>query len=363
MPQPYAVHRPVAPGRARRLRWVSACVTLLAVAACSSTPSGSEPSGGGPSATGGGATSAAAATSLAKPAATGPIGSPADLAVLDTISVGTATSGTAPSLTLASKPISVSTTSRKVLIPGSGEPSTLRGLVRAEILFVKGSDGTVLDSTYGRAPQSLELNPDRPTLSGLAIGLAGLPVGARALVAIPPAQGFGASGRPDLGISATENLVMVADILAVSTAIPMATGTTVAPLAGAPTVAFDPAKGPTITIPAGVAAPTTLVNQTLIEGSGPKIVEGMAVQVHYTGVLWKDGSVFDSSWTRGTFFGFPTGAGAVIPAWDTGLLGHTVGSRIMLIVPPADGYGPSGSPPKISGTDTLVFVIDILASA
>ncbi len=354
----YAVNRPVAPlRRPGRLSWATVGMTLLALAACSSTSSGS---GGSTTA---GAMATAAAPSTTKAAATGPIGSPADLAVLDTISVGTAPSGTAPTLTLGTKPISVSTTSRKVLIPGSGEPSTLRGLVRAEILFVKGSDGTVLDSTYGRAPQSLELIPDRPTLSGLAIGLAGLPVGARALVAIPPAQGFGTSGQPDLGISATENLVMVADIVAVSTAIPMATGTAVAPVAGAPTVSFDPAKGPTITIPAGAPAPTTLVNQTLIKGDGPKIVEGMAVQVHYTGVLWKDGSVFDSSWTRGAFFGFPTGAGAVIPAWDTGVLGHTVGSRIMLIVPPADGYGPSGSPPKISGTDTLVFVVDILASA
>jgi peptidylprolyl isomerase len=34
----------------------------------------------------------------------------------------------------------------------------------------------------------------------------------------------------------------------------------------------------------------------------------------------------------------------------------------MLIVPPADGYGATGSPPKIAGDDTLVFVVDILAA-
>jgi peptidylprolyl isomerase len=33
-----------------------------------------------------------------------------------------------------------------------------------------------------------------------------------------------------------------------------------------------------------------------------------------------------------------------------------------MVVPPADGYGAAGSPPKISGTDTLVFVVDILAA-
>ena len=35
---------------------------------------------------------------------------------------------------------------------------------------------------------------------------------------------------------------------------------------------------------------------------------------------------------------------------------------MLLIVPPVDGYGAAGSPPKISGTDTLVFVVDILAA-
>jgi len=52
----------------------------------------------------------------------------------------------------------------------------------------------------------------------------------------------------------------------------------------------------------------------------------------------------------------------VIKAWDSQLVGQPVGSRVLLVVPPADGYGAAGSPPKISGTDTLVFVVDILAA-
>ena len=40
-----------------------------------------------------------------------------------------------------------------------------------------------------------------------------------------------------------------------------------------------------------------------------------------------------------------------------------VGSRVLMVVPPrAGGYGAAGSPPKIKGTDTLVFVVDILAA-
>jgi peptidylprolyl isomerase len=56
--------------------------------------------------------------------------------------------------------------------------------------------------------------------------------------------------------------------------------------------------------------------------------------------------------------------GQVIPGWDKGLVGQTVGSRVLLVIPPADGYGSAGSPQaNIKGTDTLVFVVDILAAS
>jgi peptidylprolyl isomerase len=55
------------------------------------------------------------------------------------------------------------------------------------------------------------------------------------------------------------------------------------------------------------------------------------------------------------------GAGRVIPAWDKGLVGKKIGSQVLLIVPPGEGYGAEGAPSVgISGTDTLVFVVDIL---
>jgi len=49
-----------------------------------------------------------------------------------------------------------------------------------------------------------------------------------------------------------------------------------------------------------------------------------------------------------------------MPGWEKGLLGQTVGSRILLVVPPDDGYGRAGKPPTIGATDTMVFVVDIL---
>ena len=120
----------------------------------------------------------------------------------------------------------------------------------------------------------------------------------------------------------------------------------------------------TITVPKGAKAPAKTVVQPLIPGEGAAVKAGQTVRVAYTGALYKDGSVFDSSANRPEepYFEFPLGQGGVIKGWDAGLAGQPVGSRVLLVIPPADGYGEAGSPPKISGTDTLVFVVDILAA-
>ena len=52
----------------------------------------------------------------------------------------------------------------------------------------------------------------------------------------------------------------------------------------------------------------------------------------------------------------------MVPGWDVALVGVKVGSRVLLSLPPADGYGSAGSSGAgIKGTDTIVFVVDIVA--
>lgn len=91
----------------------------------------------------------------------------------------------------------------------------------------------------------------------------------------------------------------------------------------------------------------------------------------YTGVRWRDGNEFDSSWkagrgpfaTRLAVSDPKTGEPGVIKGWVDGLIGRRVGSRILLIVPPNLGYGAAGyEAGGITGTDTVVFVIDILGA-
>ena len=73
-------------------------------------------------------------------------------------------------------------------------------------------------------------------------------------------------------------------------------------------------------------------------------------------------TTFNGSEALSQPFSFQLG-GHVIPGWNKGLVGVPVGSRVMLVIPPADGYGKTGSPQAhIKGTDTLVFVVDILGA-
>jgi len=116
----------------------------------------------------------------------------------------------------------------------------------------------------------------------------------------------------------------------------------------------------TISMPKG-AAPTDLQVKVLKEGDGATLEKGQLAVVKYVGAIWNTGKVFDSSFAHGGVVGFPIGVGQVIAGWDEGLVGQKVGSRVLLVIPPDKGYGAAGRPASgINGTDTLVFVVDIL---
>jgi FKBP-type peptidyl-prolyl cis-trans isomerase len=202
-------------------------------------------------------------------------------------------------------------------------------------------------------------------LPGLEKALVGQKMGSRVLAVIPPKDAFGKSGNPQAGIKGTDTLVFVVDLIKDFAGNASATGQQVSNGGGSlPTVTATTGSAPTIKMPSS-KPPTKLVTKTLVKGSGPAITAKQYVVVQYVGAIWKGGKVFDASWKRNQPFGFTIGASPsqVIPGWDKGLVGQTVGSRVMLVVPPADGYGKTGnSQAGIKGTDTLVFVVDILGA-
>ncbi|MCL2551184.1 MAG: FKBP-type peptidyl-prolyl cis-trans isomerase [Actinomycetia bacterium] len=115
------------------------------------------------------------------------------------------------------------------------------------------------------------------------------------------------------------------------------------------------------TVAKGTVTPSKdLAVKTVIQGDGPVIAAGDYIEVNYLGQIWDTAKVFDTSWGRGPYTNV-IGQGKVIPGWDQGLVGQKVKSRVELAIPPSLGYGTSGNAQAgIKGTDTLVFVVDVL---
>ena len=249
----------------------------------------------------------------------------------------------------------------RTLIQGTGATYTKSDALAANFVlyFWSGTSSSQKASTFGSSPTLIP----SATLPGLETALVGQKIGSRILAVIPPALGYGTSGNSQLGVPAATTLVFVIDLLKAYSNTAGVTGKQVSDGGGTlPTVSAKAGSAPTLTFPSS-SPPSGLVTTTLIKGSGPKIVKGDYVIAQYVGYIWRTKKVFGSSWASGSPFGFVIGASPeqVIPGWDKGLIGQTVGSRVMLSIPPADGYGSAGqSSAGIKGTDTLVFVVDLI---
>ena len=270
--------------------------------------------------------------------------------------------GAAPTATF-TPPFTVTKTTSEVLAQGKGKVTKKGQTVSLDYVLYDGRTGALVESTYASG-QAVALPLDsKQALPSLVAALTGRKVGDRVAVAFPPSEGLTANAPAGSGVEAGDTLLFVIDVAGTPTALKRATGTKVAPVAGLPTVKLAANGAPTITIPKG-DPPTSLVVQPLIEGTGPVVRAGQTVTVHYTGVNWRDGSVFDSSWKRKQPAQFGIGTGQVIAGWDSGIVGQHVGSQVLLVIPPDQGYGSAGQPSAgIKGTDTLVFVVDILGAA
>jgi len=123
------------------------------------------------------------------------------------------------------------------------------------------------------------------------------------------------------------------------------------------------ATEPKITVPS-TPAPKHLVTTDIIKGTGAVAKDGDELTVDYVGALYKNGSIFDASWShggpKGVPFQFKLGVGGVIAGWDKGLLGMRVGGRRELIIPPSLGYK-NVAQAKIPANSTLIFIVDLLA--
>ncbi|MFF3064026.1 FKBP-type peptidyl-prolyl cis-trans isomerase [Oerskovia sp. NPDC057915] len=235
------------------------------------------------------------------------------------------------------QPLSVPDERSEVLVPGTGAELVEGQDVLVNMYALDGRDGTVLQNTYTDAPTSLALTDDAAG-SEIVDLLSGQRVGARVM---------------HLEEANDVPLVLIIDVLPTR-----ATGDEIPPVEGLPTVALADDGAPTVTIPADAAPPGDLVVQPLVRGGGVQVEAGQVITVRFTGVAWSSGEVVDSNWPEG---GKPAstmiGIGQIIEGWERGLLEQSVGSQVLLVVPPALAYAGTGRP---YADETLVYVVDIL---
>ncbi len=278
----------------------------------------------------------------------------------NTAVTATGTFGKTPTVTIPKAQPGTSLTV-KTLIQGTGTTLTKSDAMAANFVlyFWSGTSSSLKADTFTSSPTVI----GGTMLPGLESALIGKKVGSRVLAVIPPADGYGTSGNSQLGITGSTTLVFVIDVLKAYSDTAGATGTQVSTGGGnLPTVSAKTGSAPTLAFPSS-SPPSSLVTKTLVNGNGPKVVKGEYVIAQYAGYIWRTKQTFGSSWSSGSPFGFVIGASPeqVIPGWDKGLVGQTVGSRVMLSIPPAEGYGSAGaSQAGIKGTDTLVFVVDVI---
>jgi FKBP-type peptidyl-prolyl cis-trans isomerase len=248
----------------------------------------------------------------------------------------------------------------KVLSDGTG-PEVRKGeFLVADYLGQLWRENKVFDSSYDRGPVGVRIGAGQ-LIPGWDEGLVGKKIGSRVLLVIPPDKGYGSSGQPQADIRGDDTLVFVVDVLGTHDPKATASGASVSSPASLPGVSGTTA--PKIAIPAGKQPPESLVSQLLVRGTGPAVKKGQLLVTQYTGVLWRDGKTFDSSWQRGQPASFGIGIGQVIKGWDEGLVGKPVGSRVLLVIPPDKAYGKNGAPQAgIRADDTLVFAVDIIGA-
>lgn len=230
-----------------------------------------------------------------------------------------------------------------------------------------GTKHTLVDSTYSSGPQII---PAQMGLVGLTDALKGARMGSRIVAVLPPKYGYGSSGQSSLQITGTDTVVWVIDLLQQYTATQSASGTQVSTGGGKlPSVTAKTGEAPVVSVPKNATPPKKLSVTTLIKGSGPTVAKGDTVVTQYVGVNWRTGKVFGASWpssqdAAGQLLSFQVDGTQVLPGLSDALAGIPVGSRVMVVIPPALGYGPEGgqSSAGIKKTDTLVFIVDVLGS-
>lgn len=260
--------------------------------------------------------------------------------------VTTTTKVVAPTTTIVSGPLAgrakpdvhrpvdeaVTTLQIEDMIVGTGPEAVTPSLVEVHYVGVL-VDGTEFDSSWGKATPFNFAVGSGQVIKGWDQGVAGMRVGGRRRLVIPPDLAYGATAKTK--IPANSTLIFVVDLAKVTPE---------------PDAVLDPTPA------AG------LTSQDLDLGSGPAVALGDTVTINFVLVSATTGKKLYSSWRTGRTSSVKMGDDKAIKGWDQGIIGMKVGGRRRLSVPPALAYGEKGNA-DVGPNETLVYIIDVVSRA
>lgn len=317
--------------RGSRVTGICATLISLFLVGCSADGPDAPPDGGQPSIAG-------PSPSTADPQPAPLVDPDADAAALAEVTL-TGNLGTMPFFNVAPQ-LTLTGEVARVADEGSGRAVEAGHAVAVHVASFGVASDAIEASTYEQGPELL-LVDEGSLPSPLFDALVTARVGSRVL--------FGAPIDGDTKIYSFE-------VVGTGPVFDRAEGAAVSPPADMPVITLTDGGEPTMK-PAGGDPPGSLAVQTLIKGDGDQIRADSWLVVHYSTWLW-DGTEVESTWMDDQRMVVRM-ADAII-GWQEGLAGQTIGSQVLLVVPPDKAFGTEATERVPSGS-TVVIVIDILA--
>ncbi len=280
--------------------------------------------------------------------------------------VVTGAAGAEPTVSIPS-PLDTKVTERSVVTEGTGEVVEPGMLASTNFVLYNAATGERLDGStdFGSEGALSFVVDESQVLGGIAKIVRCSTVGSRVVGIVPPADAFGDDG-PNFGIGATDSLVFVFDITKVEpapsgspSAAPIDLPTPVEWTENLPAVDLS-GDVPVVTLP-DVEIPTELELAVLEEGDGDLVTEASTVTFDYLGTSWDTGEIFDQSYTRGQPITYPVTS--LVKGFTAAMVGQKVGATLLVTVPPQYGYGEGAINDQNLVGQTLVFLIQIRATA
>lgn len=247
------------------------------------------------------------------------------------------------------------------VVEGEGAPVTEGDTVSTYLWVGNGTTQKQVFSDYDNgAPESIPYDPAQLDAVFSAL-LEGQTYGSR-VVAVAPASAVFGEGENNLGVDPAASLVLVADLVEAQAVSPTPTDDQVHDVAPG-TMPKVVGKGgtPTGLDFTGIGEPaldTPVQRLVLKKGTGAAVKASDTVTVNYLGSTYDSEAPFDESYSKGEPLN--SALSGLVQGWSIGLTGVQVGSRVLLQMPPAFGYGAQGSGATIPGNATLWFVIDVI---